>query len=446
VDTRAAEREAIEDDWFRGSAAAVRTRTGPDGSYVLEGIADASYLLGAWKRGHRISPVDRWQTSAHPGSTVDFLAWPIVAVPIEVRRETGDPEPYAAIEAKRGSDTLLWIWTPDSPSVPLRPGTWTLRAVDRRTHDRTRVRRQSGPVEVAVSADRPPKAVVLTMGIRPGIRGRVLGRPPFAHPRVVVSPLPEGVSPERYLMCLSRMGPSRFLFDQDEFAIHDLEPGRWIVVLYEGYDAPVIDHEVVTVGAGMTEVDLEYPDIPPADAFLVRILDEAGRPERDVEMSLGRRRSRPLPDRRVDARLTDRGVWKVRRPASDEPADGGFWYLALESPRFGLGWVEVDPGAEGIQEFRIGPPARLDVKMVGAVMPPGDPGSWTAELRPLLRGHYLRSVRGCRIERTHPDGRGTFGPVAPGTYELTVTRPGGEPVTERILLEPGPNSLVLPAR
>ena len=161
---------AIEDSVRRYIANLYRTRlsrvevvTGSDGTFVLAGITDDRYWVEAFLRDHDV----QHSKYVRAGNTIDFVALPIVTVPVEILLPDGTRPRSANVYCKSDAIQINERWAADPGSIQISPGTYrftaSVQGMDLKSNEVVRTLELGKPVDV----------VVLKLRGRPGIKGTV---------------------------------------------------------------------------------------------------------------------------------------------------------------------------------------------------------------------------------------------------------------------------------
>jgi len=417
-------------------------RSGADGSFTLAGLADSRHRMAAWREGFHITTNSY---RAKPGDVVEFVAKPVVRVPLTVLTPEGlAPEMGANITAMMGNRRDSQWWTEEVGAIALEPGTWMLTAQAGDSNEM-----KSGEVEVVVEDGVSPEPVTLKLDSKPGIKGKVKFPPDEAQTYCevrVLRILPgKEADPER----LKREGRSPPVWSQSggAFAFHDLAAGTWIVGLLPNGRAEVYASETVEVGKGMTAVEFEFPTLDPADCLTVEVRGPDGKAVTDVSLSTSYRgRSYGGGQTRV-VRL-ENGDFRVAHPkvSEDRKTQDGTYTLTATSQRLGTKSVVYVPTANGRLTVIFDEPAKLEVTILDYVGS-GYEGRISLSVRPVSKGgssrsHFPGFNRGGR-NALSAEGVQKFGPLVPGEYDVNMSiNSGGRSTTgatERVVLRSGEN-------
>jgi hypothetical protein len=366
--------QSAAESYAASRARSFEATTNSAGKFRLEGLADGRYTLTAHGDGYWITKTSGAAGSYYvrTGEEVEFLAKPIVEIPISVRL-AGGAEVQAAIircsdrdltEDEDWSESLFgrgeneFSWSPAAPTLRLPAGTVHLKAFARPgtsgplgDTDGADFRSPSLKVELAAGSTPPP--VVLELEGRSGIRGRLnyhtdhlQGMSPSVH----LMPIPIGGALD--LIELADSDPSVHLFrNNDEFSFLDLEPGRYAVGVTRDWGAPVEAHQILDVGVGVTTCDLELPPIDPKEFLMVTVLRPDGELANNVRFGFTHRsgggsssRSGGSPPRTKDGIYVYNIPGNAREAYYESPSEEDSFSLKLRSESYGDIEVSLTPG------------------------------------------------------------------------------------------------------
>jgi hypothetical protein len=393
--------------------------TGADGGFEIAGLLDNRvFRVSAQRRGMRITNGRATVAYVTPGASLLFLAEPVVEVPIRVVRADG--QPVGAAEIRISGESRRRVWRPDSPPLILAPGRYDLRAVDLPHRDG-----DSGTQTILVEAgtDGSTAPVILTLIVRPGLRGTV--RP--AEPTIRREPadmwikavkLAPGATPDPAALT-GRDAESAFIDDvTGVYHLADLAPGRYLVGVLRPLGPrwrPVVLGEV-TIGREPVERHWTLPPPPDDAVVVVDVRGPGGTRLADVtfEAVAGRRgRGGVAGAGGVQVERLADGRFRVFHPLTERD-DEGRRLLHVRAP--GLGTVELavaDDQREATVRFAPageltvtipGFASRADTEFLRLAVVPGteEPASVPYGIRP------------------RDDGSVVFRPLAPGPHVVML--------------------------
>lgn len=455
-------------------------RTGDDGAYVLPGLKDGKYSIQAWAKDCQVQVVEGqrgWQV--RPGARVDFVATRMLTVPVAVRFKDGTSPARARIGPVNRSSwrpsnpSSGQVWTPASPDIRLSAGVHQLVAWVGR-HQEVR----SMPAHVFVDPAKPPEAVVFELGGFTAVRGRVLapreqeGRNFSVHIHRI-----EGGNPPDDQKLLNN-GQSWWISpgDEPEYYFGDLAAGVWRIGLQIDQRG-LAWSETVTLDEGrLTEKDIPVPGDTNSGGVVVRVVGPEGGLLRSATVWVSMTAGGGGGGGSHENVLSSRAIWNERfgnfdgisygesgrgnskwsvkrqrdgtflaqRTGSPGPQDGTP-LAAARASGFGTRSVPIPAAGVGEVEIRMEPPGLLEVRVAGAEDPKKQPpftlGLRPRDARPGGNNEDLGGVNSSRIK----EGRSTFGPVQPGSYDIIVNARGRTPVnagltTFPVEVRPGLNS------
>jgi len=415
----------IVEDYHRTRGTRAEATTDADGSYVLTGITADPYRIGAWARGYQVRRNGRGPV--HAGEVVDFLARPLVDVPVDVRQPDGTQPERAQVSFRSDKGGRTFRWTPAQPDVRIGPGNWKIRAEIRDEELR------SEAVVRAVLRGEAVEPVVLRLAGRPGLFGEV---------RIT------GIADlsDLYARCLRFGGdeppPDADLLQHGQrdslnrdagYRFRDLEPGRYAVGLALGRGL-LLARRVVEVADHAARCDFELDGVDPAGVAVVRVLGPDEKPVEDVRFRTEYRSGRSLSSGGGPALRRDDGAYLVPHHPHDS-GKGGTYVIVGRSGEYGARRIEYERRERTTLEMRFGPPARLAATIDGFLKSP-----LQARLRLAL------DSRKAGRAKAEPDGEGraVLGPVQPGGYDLVLALDSGRirehPIARTpVTLGPGDN-------
>jgi hypothetical protein len=443
-------RQAVDRFYARQSDLRETTSDG-DGRYELAGLREGDWWMAAWHEGFDLNQRGAGSrdgdVQVHPDATVDFVATPVLAVPIAVVLPDGRPAPRAAIAVKvPGSreSPRTEPWTAQRPKLGLLPGTWELTATlgDPVEGPAYPEYFTSAPRTIEVAASGEPPLVTIPLKASSGIRGEVRFADAIADRRnicVKYLPLAPGAAPDLHALAKAEPPGGRVQFERS-FFFKNVAPGRYVVGASRWGSAHLLAHAVVDVGDGVVEQDLDVAPLDPALALVVTVKDAKGAAVAEVEFTRDVRRENGSSSGGIEAERQADGTFLIgledladlEGTGGDavNAADAGAWpegtrvVLTALSERFGRKLVDVTPAQRRI-EIVFGSPARLIVTAPGA-RESGVEGRISFALVAQKDDDHESSPE--RGEEVAADGSQTLGPVDPGDYliQMWVRSRGGD--------------------
>jgi len=396
-------------------------RTDQSGSFTIKGLTDAKYRIMAYLRGWQLSPRPGSQVyNVRAGQTVDYIARPMIGLPVVIADALGQEPEKPMLMAKGGQFPRTYPWSPEFSTIHLVPGTYTLQATAGEHGEL-----KSDEVEVELKAGEAAAEMTFVVNERPGIRGRVTFPKGMGQVygqvgaiRVLAGQEPD---PERIV---GSQKQSYVYQGRLEFVIADLEPGTWLVGVAVGGNDVVV-HETVVVGSGMAEVNLVVPEPDPEDSIIVRVLSPDGKLLRTARVSGGyvEEGGNPYMGGR-QAALQEDGTWRVphySRP-NWEPDDTTKFCVNVYDPKYGQKQVEYDRAATRSLTVQMDEPGSVIVTLTGyrgtvyqdATRVSLNPKAGGGRMNPMMYGPF---GRGGGVDK---DGVQKFNAVSPGEYNVQV--------------------------
>jgi len=419
--------------------------TGADGTFVLEGLADTTHRVRAYREGYVIGGAGHWRwEDARPGAELEFVATPVVLLTVDVRGPDGSQPPRARIVWKRGeagsSETGSEFWSPGAPEIALKPGAYTLEAT---VDDGTPL---ASPAKTrTLKRGRTPEPVLLTLEARPVIRGQVVYPDDLVPVDLDVFALRfEGAEPAPDAVRAG--GRSEWIHQGRRFAFEDVEPGRWKLVAFVDGEDIALGETVVSVGPA--PVDAKLPvRIPDRERYvIVRARGPEGELLKDLEVETSYRApNRSMSGEGAVLRRRDGTLLVFHRGPAGPAPDGARFTLTVRSQTHGRKTVEYDRDGDAELDVSFGEPATVvatvtglregDAQRIRLTLSPAD-----AEPEPVWFHDEEPTV--------DSEGRQVLGPVQAGRGRLTLYVKVGEdgdlPAEERVLdLAPGENRVTL---
>lgn len=449
-----------------GRLAAREVDTDAEGRYRFEDLPDGPHRVSARREGHSLHPRGRGGCErVLPGATLDFIAVPLLELPIRVIGTDGRLVPEAWIEfaapSGRPGGVQRERWTAERPTVRIRPGAWKAKALAGGPGtDPQDAEIESETVQVTLRADEPPAPVTLVLRGGAGLRGQILdpdGLEDTAFRIYVLAGAP-GTPPAHDE--LKRAGRSVGVgSNRSTYVIRDLAPGTYWLGVARGWYGLIAHVEAAEVGSGMMRRDIVLPPPAPGDFLLVRALGPSGDALWDLRFTISQESSQGsnsssgfTATRRAD------GTWwcspdeTYRRAITEGKPDGVRLSLTVESESYGSKSLDLTPGDPRLVTVQFGDPARLALTVAG-LAGSGHEGTICATLiRASAVASPGRQVHSA-AQRVGPDGLVTIGPKEAGEHVVLLSVASGDPLHAfdampagrfPVRLEPGANALTVP--
>jgi hypothetical protein len=422
------------------------TRTGSDGAFRFDGLADLWHQvvprLDGWRFRRVVPAPPGLPQGLRPGEPVDYLAWQVAEVEFDVRLPDGSPADNWRVDLRTESGSSGFSGSTRQQTHEMKPGRYDATA--RGGPDR---RFGSNPVSVDLEAGRRT-----TLRIDLVARSAILARvryPPGEESEwttVTLARVPGGVPLEPLhlaspLATKSSRGEEALLFD-------GLTPGRYGLGVQRISGGPLAVIREVEVGAGPVEIDLVVPPLRRGEYITLRALGPDGAALANPSISIGY-----FDESNA---TTHGGAPKLRRP------DGSlrvFHGIVTAPSRSGRRWVRVAATGLGEQVVEYGAAEAPDLTVRFAapvaqeVVVLGIQPEYEGRLRIALDGSPAgmrgRADGGPGLP-VEADGRAKVDRIQPGAYECMVSvLVGGHsvPVLRREVVvsdAPAPITLTLP--
>lgn len=273
--------DAVMDFHRRNERAALdawrRIASDADGRFEFTGVGNGNNLLSVRPAGYLIEPgVADLTRNVLPGDDLEFKLFRAAA--LRVRADAADGEKgKISIEWKRLSPDpgqgMAFVNPGVDSTLSLTPGRYELRAV--------RGERRGGPITVDVGDTAPAEVITLTFAATRGVAGRLVfdGGYPL-HLVIRVARAQSGLTDEEVAAGRDQgnapMVPFRLAADgaSASFQWEQAENGEHVVAVQSGYR--VVALKRVTLGDGLTEVELRPSPPPDHKQVLARVQKPAG--------------------------------------------------------------------------------------------------------------------------------------------------------------------------
>jgi hypothetical protein len=416
--------EELKEDLVRGVAAERAARreatSDAEGHYTVAGLGSGTYRIAAWLRGHEVQPRSRGRYTAKAGSVVDFVARPIILVPVEVLLPDGTKPQGAQISMTTGQSGTSEYWRPAWGEIRCAPGNWSMYAIAGEDQ-----RYRSDSQDVILKMDVAPAPLVFHLKERPGIKGRLLGVDPDALERVGVYALRYvGEPPDDSGVIRNGARANAYPNADYDFWIMDLEEGSYVLGAKWGHPSPDDPGKL----AARALVELKGPvrqdlNVAPDDAraITVWVLAPDGTPQPDVYLSITTFQDSHSSNTNT-LQGVKRGDGSIRASIPALPRRDGREkdLLVARSERFGTTRGEVDLDRDTTATLRFAEPATLSVTV------PNYAGS---RLQGLVSLTLVQDAGTGKSMQHNPAGRlsaegvQTFSAMQPGTYLIVLSAP-----------------------
>lgn len=431
--------------------------TNQEGKFTLSGLADGHYQLSAYLAGYKLIPKQgRSYYHIKPGDTAEYTALAVITLQVNVVLPNGSSPDKAIIEymepqSGRGGGPYSMHWHRSNPVIQLLPGRYNLKAICNEGDEYT-----SEAQNLTLKAGDTPAPMTFQLKGRSGLKGKVVFEEEGEVYRVNVTMvrIPPDSAPD--LNLLKQPDKDEWIGWYNEYAFHfkDLAPGAYLVGASLSYRGEVLVAHVVDVADSTVTQDLVVPPMDPQDYVVVWVLDPDGKPMQSVNISAGFHSDVHSSARgQMIGRQKD-GSFRVLHHGppvnSDTDLETITYILYVHSRQFGNKEVtyERKDRSEVIVQFT--QPAFLTVQ-VDNYVGSGHEGRVSLSLNRVSKYSDKESSRHQRDRSTgKPDAKGlqTFGPVAPGEYEIRLhvkSRQYGTIMSDQVdlSLSPGDNNVTL---
>lgn len=408
-------------------------RSDGEGQFALAGLADGSYSLSAYLAGYELS--SKSGNSFYrlkPGDTADYIAKPIVTVPVNVLLPDGASPEKASLKFSAHSDDNssrldAEPWYRDDPTIQLTPGRYTLKATCKQDGGEYTSDDQSLTLEAGVT---PPQLTLQLKG-RLGIQGKVVlddfGK--FDNLRVFLVKIPQGQSPDPSM--LENHDKYDWVHEHDgyAYAFKDLSPGTYWIWASLSRQGKVLADQVVDVTDSTVNLDLVLPAMDPGDYVVVWALGPDNENLQDVSISTGYRSGSRSSSGGGHAIKQDDGSYRVLHHEIDEDHDVD-WSdftdtLTVRAKQFGQKKVTYDRKSTSEVTVKFSKPAFLNV-VVGNYVGSGHEGKVSLSLTKSGSNQGHTFIHHSDQNKLDSQGRQTLGPVEPGEYDLNLAVRSGQ--------------------
>jgi len=418
------------------------TRSDATGSYRFERLPEGGYRVGAYAEGYVVEVFDGGRNYAETDARLDFLARPVVRLPLRLTLPEGGPPAKAVVLAmpldERDPSATSYTWSLQDSELRLTPGRYEINALGERValsagEPPSSLRSETKTVELA--AGTAPAELVLVLRERLGIRGRVIfPKDGLTGLLAWVRLLPLAPGAELDLALLADARTTSFVRGDDDYAFLDLEPGRYAVGVTCGA-SELRAHAVVEVLEGLLDQDFELPPVDRSLYLSVRVFDPQGAPVAEPDFrfvheweggndTLGTHSLRG-PDGQHLLAIPARYLDDYRAGTA-----GLTFALSVAARGRGAKAVELVPGQSELT-VHLAAPARLALDVPGGTAAP-----MAGRLSVELRRTDVAAGRRAASADVGMDGACTLEGLAPGDYLLTmrISDRRGPNTSELILL------------
>jgi hypothetical protein len=269
-------------DYVGREKSRVDVRTDASGQFRFDGLdPDRKYFVRAAAEGHKVAlPQAGGEFHGAPGSVVDFIATPVIRLPIAVAFEDGTVPELAMVDAWREGGQFFHSvpWTAEKSEIEVVAGLLRLSASLPNREDLT-----SEPLLIdAPMRDSAKLPIKLTLRPRLRIRGRLIypaGDVPMA---VRVSAVPmraEQTIPDE---AFAQAPLQTWIADRNaDFSVEgEVAKGKYAIAVLR--NEAVVARTEAEVTSGTTWVEVTMPPLAKADFVVVKVMNPRGELLRDV--------------------------------------------------------------------------------------------------------------------------------------------------------------------
>ena len=437
-------------DFTRQELRTFETHTDATGSFYLENLAHVAHTLRLERSGYMIISTSQgtWMVVARPGEELEFLAKPIIEVPVSVRHGDGTPAIGAIIRCSDqpiisdaewsqelfGQGRSEFSWSPTETTMRLPAGTVHLKAYgspagEAAPRQAVLAEARSESRHLVVNPGSPSEPLVLELLSKPGIRGVLteLGsRSGNSAPRVMLMALEEGEQVD--LNRLRHSEQTVYLYRNSEFLFIDLTAGHYAVGVSREWGSPISVHRVVEVSHGITRCDLELPPLGEERVLRVTVLDPDGAITGGVSFGFSHRSNgRSSSSSGGGTPRDNSGAHLYRIPTGsqtayyDSQSEDDYFALLVRKDGYGERNLPLSPGQEELV-VQLEAEARVHVNIAGYVGS-GLEGMLEVMLYPVEAEEAGRSPSQ-DYESESPDGKGNafFSGLAPGNFDIVLSK------------------------
>ncbi|MEM6674759.1 MAG: hypothetical protein AAF726_18070 [Planctomycetota bacterium] len=280
--------EALEraaEEWAKKSGRSLRTRTGSDGRFRLDGVPDERYILRAEKEGWRFRVLG--PSVVAPGDSIEVEAAQAYTVQLALTASDGTPieEAVLYIDGERKDE---WVdWSADEPNLVVADPLVGVRAYSEfidvaGTNSRSPARLISDELPLdAVAAT--GSTVSIELHARCIVVGRLLGNPRTSTGGSVFA---LALRPGENLDPTMKLNdPVTRYTREGGFVFDNLMPGRHAIGVVGRSQYPV-NFRIVDLVDGVNEVEIERERVDPTNCIVVRSLAPSGRRLENVDYSV----------------------------------------------------------------------------------------------------------------------------------------------------------------
>ncbi len=338
------------------------------GRFEATGLSWEKYDVAVRKKGFEIE-----STYAKAGDHIEFIARPLVSIPVEVVLSNGMQPEKAEIEfSLHSGDSYPHIqieWLREYPHIQLPLGTFSIDAQTffdgelytcSSRHFVHSPAEQTGPLTLYLTPDFTIKGNVIFPKNEP-----VNDVDVYCVHLVIDTIPPDLVSLYDLKQVADRKSTDYCSVRDPQFQFDSLEPG--IYLLCTGRTKAKVEvFEKVVISDASVEQNLVLPPRPLTDYVRIHVCDPSGRPLLNVDVK-AKWKSAEHSFHNYDATLArDNAYWLLleEMPAERAPESGPEYTIAAESPLYGIKKTVWSPDDPRDIILRYDDPAILDVNLI----------------------------------------------------------------------------------
>ncbi len=410
-------RRFVRDEQWRESIR-VETTTGPDGQYLLAGLADQQFGVSAKANGYKFERQNR-KREVRPGDVVNFTATPVAQLDVTILRADGTEPDSASVRIQRNQSSWGRTWSPKERVIDTEPGTVMVSASVGETE-------RGEPIEITVEIGTGPMPVTIRLHSRGAIHGSVVFPADELESQAVVYLLPASLIAEPEPEDMFAATKNQWLSRSVEFKFDDLDPGTYWVGAARGNQneehPPTIQR--VDVADSVVEITVAIDPIQSENGVRIFAYAPNGGALPDVSLSFGYESDQGSRwGGGTQAKLRDGGV--ILLPDADlrrmyDENQKGHLFVRGEHSAYGEQRLEISGFGGGV-DLRFEEPARVVVAVLGYL---GSDliGRVQITLQPeseSSRGWYGGGGRNNGVPDANSEVR--LGPFSPGSYVLNLS-------------------------
>ena len=351
--------EAIKKEIWRREMRRTAT-TGSDGRFEITGLVDMSHRVTAYHIDFDVRPLEETGNRITPDATLDFVARPILAVPVEVKLPDGELTEHAWLgwNGPHGRGGGFWTKAEGTVRMPVGP----LKVSASTT---VPVPARAPQVEYVVVEEGRPETLVLQLENRRVLTARLIAPEGLLHPERVEFRLWNAKvagAKEKALLKLRSMRKTRTA-TRGKATWLDVEPGSYVVGAIMN-KRRILGTANVLVGTAPVEVDLRMEE--PHGTTVQLISPDGGPVPGGATFHVHTGPEGKERDQRMDAMKRADGSWFVFLDMLDTgKRTPGASSLRVATKDYGSALTSIHLGAPGTVVVRLKMPSKLTLRVNG---------------------------------------------------------------------------------